>query len=146
MQDGIWEEESNIVVLSWVWAGHNKTAGMGSRSRDLLFSRRRGDCAHADVDIFYVILVISGQITSILARSFSHKLSPMIFEVMTTFSHFSFWLRGESEAEAAEVRVSEEDEARAGGGGEDRNQPRPRQPGAQEECERQVIICLNKLY
>ena len=42
--------------------------------------------------------------------------------------------------------MSEEDEARAGGGGEDRQQPRPRQPGAQEECERQVIISLNKLY
>ena len=78
-------EKSNIVVLSRARAGHNKTAGMGSRSRDLLFSRRCSECAHADVDIFYVILVISGQITSILARSFSHKLSPVIFGVMTTF-------------------------------------------------------------
>ena len=42
--------------------------------------------------------------------------------------------------------LNEEDEARAGGGGQGRLQPRPRQPGAQEECERQVIICLNKLY
>ena len=55
-------------------AEHRKTAaGMGrwdagSRSGDLLFSRRRGECAHADTDVFYVILVISGQITSLLAQ------------------------------------------------------------------------------
>ena len=44
--------------------------------------------------------------------------------------------------------MPEEDEARAAGGrqGGAGPQPGPRQPGTQEECERQVIICLNKLY
>ena len=46
MQDGIWEEESNIVVLSWAGAGHDKTARAWGRDQGIYYFRGAAVIVH----------------------------------------------------------------------------------------------------